>query len=42
MNVNYTVGLTDQEAQKKLDDPDIGPNKLDEEEEESLWEKIKE
>lgn len=25
-----------------MDDPDIGPNKLDEEEEESLWEKIKE
>lgn len=37
---NIDKGLTDQEVEKKLEK--YGGNELDEEEEESLWEKIKE
>lgn len=40
MGVDFSKGLTDSDVQKKLEQ--YGPNKLDEEEEESLWEKIKE
>ena len=40
LNTNEKTGLTQVEAEKRL--KEYGPNELDKEEEESLWEKIKE
>jgi hypothetical protein len=40
MKVNYDNGLTSGDRQARFDEH--GANELDEEEEESLWEKIKE
>jgi magnesium-transporting ATPase (P-type) len=40
LTTNEKTGLTQAEAEKRL--KEYGPNELDKEEEESLWEKIKE
>ena len=40
MKTNIKTGLTQVEAERRL--KEHGPNQLDKEEEESLWEKVKE
>jgi len=40
LSTNLSKGLTEAEAEKRL--KEYGPNQLEKEEEESLWEKIKE
>ena len=40
LSTNLSKGLTEAEAEKRL--KEYGPNQLEKEEEESLWDKIKE